>query len=88
MEHPKVGICVLWLIGVATAQTLQQSLTKPSPAVTVTPTDSRAQLEPVSRPHPLTDGAKNKTKRISSATSRPSRAIRPSGASQSFRTKS
>src|SRR5258708_4809329 len=47
MDHPKAGICVLWLMGVATAQTVQQGLTKPTPAVMVTPTNSRAQLEPV-----------------------------------------
>src|SRR6266851_6417318 len=47
MDHPKAGICVLWLMGVATAQTVQQGLTKPTPAVMVTPTNSRAKLEPV-----------------------------------------
>ena len=47
MDHPKAGICVLWLMGVATAQTVQQGLTRPTPAVMVTPTNSRAQLEPV-----------------------------------------
>src|SRR5260221_4978581 len=47
MDHPKAGICVLWLMGVATAQTVQQGLTKPTPAVMVTPTNSRAQLEPM-----------------------------------------
>ena len=47
MDHPKAGICVLWLMGVATAQTVQQGLTKPTPAVMVTPKNSRAQLEPV-----------------------------------------
>jgi len=47
MDHPKAGICVLWLMGVATAQTVQQGLTKPTPGVMVTPTNSRAQLEPV-----------------------------------------
>src|SRR6267154_607511 len=47
MDHPKAGICVLWLMGVATAQTVQQGLTKPTPAVRGSPTISRAQLEPV-----------------------------------------
>jgi len=47
MDHPKAGICVLWLMGVATAQTVQQGLTKPTPAVMVTPTYSLTQLEPV-----------------------------------------
>src|SRR5260370_11918613 len=47
MDHPKAGMCVLWLVGVVSAQTGQQGLTKPTPAVRVTPTNSRAQLEPV-----------------------------------------
>ena len=33
MDHPKACICVVWLMGVATAQTVQQGLTKPTPAV-------------------------------------------------------
>src|SRR5439155_934237 len=47
MDRPKAYICLVWLVGVASAQTGQQGLTRPTPAVLVTPATNRAQLEPV-----------------------------------------
>src|ERR1700730_1411978 len=47
MDHPKVGICAVWLVGVVSAQTVQQGTARTTPAVLVTPVTSRAQLEPV-----------------------------------------
>jgi len=47
MDHPKVGICAVWLVGVVSAQTVQQGPTRTTPAVLVTSATSRAQLEPV-----------------------------------------
>jgi len=47
MDHSKVGICAVWLVGVVSAQTVQQGPTRTTPAVLVTPATSRAQLEPV-----------------------------------------
>ncbi len=47
MDHPKVGICAVWLMGVATAQTVQQGPTRTTPAVLTAPATRRAQLEPV-----------------------------------------
>src|ERR1700681_4117949 len=47
MDRPKAYLCLVWWVGVVSAQTGQQGLTRPTPAVMVTPTNSRAQLEPV-----------------------------------------
>ena len=47
MDRPKACICVIWLMGLASAQTVQQGLTRTTPAAFVTPATSRAQLEPV-----------------------------------------
>ena len=47
MDRPKAYICLVWLVGVVSAQTGQQGLTRPTPAVLVTPATNRAQLEPV-----------------------------------------
>src|ERR1035441_9624800 len=47
MDRPKAYLCLVWLGGVVSAQTGQQGLTRPTPAVLVTPATSRAQLEPV-----------------------------------------
>lgn len=47
MDRPKAYICLVWLAGVASAQTGQQGLTRSTPAVLVTPATNRAQLEPV-----------------------------------------
>src|SRR6266849_6223065 len=46
MDRPKY-LCLVWLVGVVSAQTGQQGLTRPTPAVLVTPATNRAQLEPV-----------------------------------------
>src|SRR5579872_15287 len=47
MDRPKAYLCLVWLVGVVSAQTGQQGLTRPTPAVLVTPATNRAQLEPV-----------------------------------------
>src|SRR5467141_2162964 len=47
MDRPKAYICLVWLVEVASAQTGQQGLARPTPAVLVTPVTNRAQLEPV-----------------------------------------
>ena len=47
MHHPKACICTVLLVGLTSAQTVKQGLTKTTPAVSVTPTTNRAQLEPV-----------------------------------------
>src|SRR6266700_2552867 len=47
MDRPKAYLCLVWLVGVVSAQTGQQGLTRPTPAVSVTPATNRAQLEPV-----------------------------------------
>src|SRR5437879_12183885 len=47
MNRPKAYLCLVWLVGVVSAQTGQQGLTRPTPAVLVTPATNRAQLEPV-----------------------------------------
>jgi hypothetical protein len=45
MDRPKAYLCLVWLVGVVSAQTGQQGLTRPTPAVLVTPATNRAQLE-------------------------------------------
>src|ERR1700684_3403 len=47
MDRPKAYLCLVWSVGVVSAQTGQQGLTRPTPAVLVTPATNRAQLEPV-----------------------------------------
>ena len=47
MDRPKAYLCLVWLVGVVSAQTGQQGLTRPTPAVLVTPATNRAKLEPV-----------------------------------------
>ena len=47
MNHPKAYICAVLLVGLASAQTVKQGLTKTTPAVSVMPATNRAQLEPV-----------------------------------------
>src|SRR5260370_25240579 len=47
MDRPKAYLCLVWLAGVVSAQTGQQGLTRPTPAVLGTPATNRAQLEPV-----------------------------------------
>src|SRR5580704_3425228 len=47
MDCPKAYLCLVWLVRVVSAQTGQQGLTRPTPAVLVTPATNRAQLEPV-----------------------------------------
>src|SRR3984893_17413345 len=47
MDHPRGCICAVWLVGVVSAQTVQQGPTRTTPAVLVTSATSRAQLEPV-----------------------------------------
>src|SRR3984885_16333940 len=47
MDRPKAYICLVWLVGVVSAQTGQQGPTRTTPAVLVTSATSRAQLEPV-----------------------------------------
>jgi hypothetical protein len=53
MDRPKAYICLVWLVGVVSAQTGQQGLTRPTPAVLVTPATNRAQLEPVILTRPV-----------------------------------
>src|SRR5258708_8106110 len=47
MDRPKAYICLVWLVGVVSAQPVQQGPTRTPPAVLVTSATSRAQLEPV-----------------------------------------
>ena len=47
MDHPKACIYAVWLAGIVSAQTVQQGPARTTPAVLVTPSTSRAQLEPV-----------------------------------------
>ena len=47
MSHLKAWICVVWWVGVASAQTVPQGLTRPTSGVLVTPATTWAQLEPV-----------------------------------------
>src|ERR1700719_1135638 len=47
MDHPKACIYAVWLVGVVSAQTVQEGPTRTTPAVLVTSATSRAQLDPV-----------------------------------------
>jgi hypothetical protein len=47
MGFPKTCICVLYLLGVASAQTARQGPVKPTAAAWMTPTTDQAKLEPV-----------------------------------------
>src|SRR5580693_6144683 len=47
MDRPKAYICLVWLVGVVSAQTVQQGPTRTTPVVLVTAATSRAQLGPV-----------------------------------------
>src|SRR5579863_3672661 len=47
MDRPKVYLCLVWLVGVVSAQAVKQGLTKTTPVVSVTDATNRAQLEPV-----------------------------------------
>ena len=47
MDRPNALICLVWLVGLASAQTVQQGLPRPTAVVLVTPATSRTQLEPV-----------------------------------------
>src|SRR5271168_3983832 len=46
MEYPKTCICLMYLLGVAPAQTAQQGPTNPAPAAWMRPTTIQARLEP------------------------------------------
>src|SRR5437879_1295633 len=47
MNRPKAYLCLVWWVGVASAQTVPQGLTRPTSGVLLTPATTRAQLEPV-----------------------------------------
>jgi hypothetical protein len=47
MECPKTCICIVYLLGVASALTAQQGSVKPTAAASMSPTTDQAKLEPV-----------------------------------------
>jgi hypothetical protein len=47
MECPKTCICIVYLVGVASALTAQQGSVKPTAAASMSPTTDQAKLEPV-----------------------------------------
>src|ERR1700678_706514 len=47
MERPKTCICIVYLVGVASALTAQQGSVKPTAAASMSPTTDQAKLEPV-----------------------------------------
>ena len=47
MECPKTCICIVYLVGVASALTAQQGSVKPTAAASMSPTTDEAKLEPV-----------------------------------------